>query len=314
MNRPDTSRVWTAVGVAVCLALWSACSPARVGAAAILRPLRIPILGKPTLAHRTVTVQTDDGLRLEGWLFSPADANAKGLVVLLHGKDINRQHFLGNAERLVKRGFAVLAYDHRAHGSSEGTFLTYGAREVPDLQRFLDAVEVRPVFLVGESLGAAVALQAAARDERVRGVAAGAPFSDLATIVDEHAPFFFSTDVRREAIAEAEQEAGFRIADISPARDAERITVPVLLLHGSEDTFIPLEHSLRIYQRLKSPRQLVKLPGVGHADILLHDESWRSIEAFLEAVAAGRIPASPEHAPKPAHSPDTAPPAPYATP
>lgn len=257
---------------------------ATLGADALTRPMRVPIIGRAALPHRELEWKTADGLTLRGWLFEPrADVMPRGLVVLVHGKDINRQHFAGEAERFTARGYRVLAYDQRAHGRSQGERTTYGFREVDDLRRGLDLIGSARVILIGESLGAAVALQTGARDARVVGVVAGASFSDLPTIVAEHRPFFFSNDVFAQAVTLAEREVGFELEQISPARDAAAIDAPVLLLHGTKDTFIELAHSRRILANTRRGR-LVPLEGVGHIDVLVARESWARIEQWFDEV------------------------------
>lgn len=276
----------------VSFALAVSCAPARLGALAITRPLRVPVIVEPLEPHDDLVITTDDGLRLQGWLF-PVD-EPRGLVVLVHGKDINRQHFIAAAGRFQSLGFVVLAYDQRAHGLSDGAIVTYGAREARDLCRAIDtafasgalrAHPAVPVFLIGESLGAAVVLQTAAQEPRVRGVVAGASFSDLRTILSEKTPFFFSNSERDEAVRAAEMEGQFKVDDVSPMRAAANIEVPVLLLHGSEDRYIPFGHSIRIYEAIKAPKRLIRLEGAGHVDVLLHEEAWQEIERFVLGLA-----------------------------
>lgn len=262
--------------------LLSACAPSKLAANFLVTPMRIPLVGEPSEPHQVITFTTEDGFVLEGWLF-PGEGTPRGLVVLLHGKDINRQHFLGRALHLQRLGFTVLAYDQRGHGRSGGKFITYGVKEVGDLQRALDAVKLEPVYLVGESLGAAVVLQAAAKEPRVKAVVAAASFADLRTLLNEKTPFFFSDATKAEAVAAAEAEAHFDIDDVSPVKAARNITVPALIIHGLDDTFIPIRHSVEIFDALAGPKQLVRLQGVSHMDVLLHDEAWTEIERFLLA-------------------------------
>lgn len=251
-------------------------------AGVLVKPLRVPVIGAPSLKHEALQVTTADGIALDGWLFRPAE-QSRGLVVLLHGKDINRQHFVGAAERFVKQGFAVVAYDQRAHGSSTGEFVTYGANEVNDLRLVLDEALSRvgrelPVAVVGESLGAAVALQTAAIEPRIKVVVAAASFADLETVVDDASlPSKFKSSVRREA----EREARFLVADISPAKSAAKIEVPTMLMHGSEDTFVPMKHSLKIYEQLHAPKKFVRLEGVDHIGVLLSEQAWEQVDRFL---------------------------------
>ncbi|MGV3624742.1 MAG: alpha/beta hydrolase [Archangium sp.] len=248
----------------------------------LVRPMRVPVIGSPSLTHESLQVTTADGIALDGWLFRPAE-QSRGLVVLLHGKDINRQHFVGAAERFVRQGFAVVAYDQRAHGASTGEFVTYGANEVGDLRSVIDEALKRvgrdqPVAVVGESLGAAVAIQTAAVEPRIKVVVAAASFADLETIVDDAA---LPADIKSDARREAERDARFSISDISPAKAAANIEVPTLVMHGSEDTFIPMKHALKIYEALHAPKKFVRLEGVDHVGVLLSNEAWNQVDRFL---------------------------------
>lgn len=258
------------------------CAPSKLAANFIVNPIRVPVVGAPGEAHDELAVKTADGLTLRGWVFR-AEA-PRGLVVLLHGKDINRQHFLPQALHLRALGFTVVALDQRAHGQSEGTSITYGVLEVGDVQRVLDAVPVQPVFVVGESFGAAVALQVAAVEPRIAGVVAAASFADLRTLLNEKTPFFFDEKTKAATLSTAEAQAGFDLDAVSPEKAAARITAPVLLVHGTNDTFIPIQHSLRIFAALTGPKELVRLDGVSHMDVLLHAEGWKEIERFLLAL------------------------------
>lgn len=253
---------------------------ASLGANALTSPMRVPIVGRPCTAHREVSWTTADGLTLRGWVFDP-EGPPQGLVVLVHGKDINRQHFAGEARRFTRRGWQVLAYDQRAHGASDGARSTFGFHELDDLQRGLDLLGARRVVLIDESRGAAVSIQTAARDPRVIGCVAGASFSDLETIVQEHRPFFFSDDVFARARALAESEAGFRIEAIAPVRGVARVTAPVLILHGTHDTFIHPDHSRRLHAQGPTS-ELVWLDGVGHIDVLVHATAWNRIERWFD--------------------------------
>jgi pimeloyl-ACP methyl ester carboxylesterase len=266
----------------------AACVPAGAGAAFIVRPIRLPLLARPPLAHEPLRVRSGD-VTLAGWHFR-ATAPERGLVVYLHGLNDVRDHGAALAEALVPRGFSVVAYDQRGHGASGGTYCTYGVHEVDDLRAVLDAVGARgPVYLVGESMGAAVSLQAAAVEGRVAGVVAGAPFSELPTVVAENTPAFARPGDGEAAVALAEQQAGFRLADVAPVRAAPSIRVPVLLLHGTRDTFIPPSHSERILAALPGPdarRELVE--GAGHWDVLTHQGVTERVTEWVEAQALAR--------------------------
>ena len=253
----------------------------RIGAALILHP-----------PHRRVTTMLPprceeinyqgDGVGLQGWR-GDAAGKSRGTLIYLHGVADNRASGAGVVGRFQKRGFDVVAYDSRAHGESGGDACTYGYFEKEDLRRVLDTVRPGPVILVGSSLGAAVALQLAATDNRVSAVVAAECFSDLKTVVTERAPFFFSPGVIEKSIQLAEQQGRFQIESVSPAAAARTIKVPALVIHGADDSDTPPDHSRRIYSALAGPKQLMLVKGAGHNESL-QGTIWPDIEQWIDKI------------------------------
>jgi pimeloyl-ACP methyl ester carboxylesterase len=104
----------------------------------------------------------------------------------------------------------------RTKGLSIGDVCTYGFYEKKDLGRVLDRIGPGPIILIGSSLGAAVALQAAAEDARITAVVAAESFSDLATVAAERAPWFFTKGSIKRAFAVAERTGRFTDGVLQP--------------------------------------------------------------------------------------------------
>jgi uncharacterized protein len=226
------------------------------------------------------------GVRLEGWQCSSSRVR-RGTIVYLHGVADNRASAAGLVQRFGDRGFDVVAYDSRAHGESEGDVCTYGFFEKTDLHRVLDTIGSGPIVLIGTSLGAAVALQEAAEDDRVTAIVAAETFSDLRTIATERAPFFFTGGTIRKAFQIAAKQAHFDVDAVSPRDAAARIRAPVLLIHGEADIDTRPDHSRRLFEALKGPKRLIIVPGAPHNGSL-RPEVWVEIETWIDSVLSLR--------------------------
>jgi pimeloyl-ACP methyl ester carboxylesterase len=251
------------------------------GAGALLHPARRTQVGARPAACRDVAV-TSDGLQLKGWQCQAATVR-RGSIVYLHGIADNRSSASGVMERFTRRGFDTAAYDSRAHGESDGDTCTYGFFEKQDLHRILDTAGPGPIVLIGASLGGAVALQEAARDSRVTAIVAAETFSDLRTVAVERAPVFFTPGITERAFRVAEQQGRFSVDDVSPLASAAEITIPVLLIHGADDSDTPPDHSRRILGALKGPKRLILVPGARHNQSLTRDV-WDDVERWVDEV------------------------------
>lgn len=116
--------------------------------------------------HREDTFTAFDGLTLyrQSWLPDGDPANAKGVVVLVHGLGEHSGRYAHVAERLNDAGYAVHALDHRGHGRSEGTrvFVRSYAEFMADLIQFRGLVAVEhadtPMVMLGHSMGGNLAM------------------------------------------------------------------------------------------------------------------------------------------------------------
>ena len=121
-------------------------------------------------------------------------------------------------------------------------------------------------------MGAAIALQAAAVDDRIDGVVAEASFSNLREVSYDYAglqwsPWLGKTLFRPAAIfamRAVEREGGFRADDVSPQEAVAARSFPVLLICGLADRTIPCRHASQIFQSAGGPKQLWIVPGAGH--------------------------------------------------
>lgn len=127
------------------------------------------------MEYETVEFPSRDGLVLFGW-FMPG--THRGTIILVHGHGSKGIAMIYHASALVAKGYSVLSYDQRAHGSSDGDICTAGWLESEDLLGAVDYLKSRPdvdperIGVLGLSMGGRAALLAAARDESLRAVVA----------------------------------------------------------------------------------------------------------------------------------------------
>jgi uncharacterized protein len=220
------------------------------------------------------------GVSLSGWSCS-SQKRTRGTIVYLHGIADNRGSSVGAIHRFTAQGFDVVAYDSRAHGRSGGEMCTYGYYEKDDLRRVLDTLPEGRIVLMGTSLGAAVAIQTAGLDQRVSGVIAAEVFSDLETVARGRAPFFLPRRTINKALELAESRGSFSVEDVSPLESARLVHVPVLLIHGADDSDTPPAHSEHVFEALGGPKRLILTPGAGHNRSLSDSTTWTEIDKWL---------------------------------
>jgi uncharacterized protein len=217
-----------------------------------------------------------DGVLLRAWLIRPNHGNGDA-VILLHGVANNRVGMTGYARLLLAHGFTLLMPDARAHGASGGAFTTYGLIERDDIRQWVDSLEARDhprcIFGLGESMGAAQLLQSLGSGVHFCAVAAESSFANFREIAYDRmgqpfgiGPWFGRTLLRplvEFAFLRARWKYGLDMNQVSPEDAVAATSIPVLLIHGQEDSNIPVSHSRRIHAR-NQRTQLWEVPDAIH--------------------------------------------------
>jgi fermentation-respiration switch protein FrsA (DUF1100 family) len=239
-----------------------------------------------------VAMTTPDGLRLVGWSIPSKN---RALVIAVHGYRADRGEMLNEAVMLASHGYGVLIPAMRAHDLSDGSVISFGAKEIGDLEGWfafastLPDVDPARIGILGNSLGGTLAIQMAARTPGVRAVVANAAFSSLSDTLETSIRFF--TGLPPFPFAHliawwAEWETGLRVRDVDATRVIGQISPrPVLLMQGGADEVISTTSGQRLYDAAGEPRALWFDPQVGHArfDTARPDEYERRVVALFES-------------------------------
>lgn len=235
--------------------------------------------------QETITLTSPHGYSLSG-MYIPLEGSRK-TVLILHGIMANRFSMVKYGVLFRELGFNLLLVDHRNHGLSGGDNTSFGFYEKDDTKVWMDWIFDRCgadciVGTQGESMGAAIALQHAAIDPRVAFVVADCSF---ATFKEELA-YRLNIEYRLPpfpllplADLVIQLRAGFSLGEVSPLDATAGLKIPILFVHGQEDSYIPSQASQMLYDAKQGVKQLYLVPGAGHVDSLPTDP-----KSYLQAL------------------------------
>jgi alpha-beta hydrolase superfamily lysophospholipase len=224
------------------------------------------------LAFEDVHFTTADGMKLTGWLVPHPDA--RGNVIFCHGHGRNREQGTGFLQTFHELGLNALAFDFRGHGDSDGHTATFGSREIQDLvaaEEFLSCrFPGKPVFLVGVSYGAAVALQSLPQLPRVQAVWCEGCFGRFLPVVENQfvrLPVGLRRSLASTYQALARLDCGLRASDINPIEGLDKIRIPIYFCHGENDDLVPFSEGKQLYDHYAGPKHHYWVAGAGHYDV-----------------------------------------------
>lgn len=219
-------------------------------------------------------IKSIDGLALHA-CYLPAE-NPKRFVLLSHGyKGSGFGDFAYTARFLHENNCNLLFIDQRCCGESKGSYITFGAMEQYDVQKWAYYIARHnraklPIYLYGESMGAASVLMASGHrlPHEVKGLVADCGFRSMKGQMQDMAANWFHLKwvglmlFRLDLFCAV--LAGFRMKDADTAKAMKINKRPVLFFHGKEDTYVDHKNSLHNYSICQAPKELVIVPGARH--------------------------------------------------
>ncbi len=207
--------------------------------------------------------------RLEVWRVEP-EGPSRGIVVLAHGWGRNRDRMVQRARHFGRWGFTCVIHSARDHGGSSPRRFMNAVRMAEDIVAVLDWVG-EPVLLYGHSAGASAAILAAhRRPERVRLLFLEACYADThEALLSLYRWFnrFFGAAFGPLIVFWMDLFYRNRLKDVSPARLAPSLPMPVMIIHGADDRRFPLAFALQLKACLPPERVgLFVAAGARHSE------------------------------------------------
>jgi len=268
--------------------------------------------------HREGTFEGAGGTALYYQCWHPG-GEPRGVLVIVHGFGEHSGRYANVVNRLVPRGYAVYAFDHRGHGRSPGQrgYVNRWEEFREDVRAFLDLVRGqepgRPLFLMGHSLGGLIVLEYGLRHPQgLRGLVASGPalaqvgVSPLLLLLSRLLSRVwprFAMDTKLDATAISRDQAVVEAyvndplvhsmgtarlgAEMNAAMEwvnahAADLQVPLLILHGSADRLVPPEASRAFFERVAlADKERIEYQGFYHEPH--NDVGWEQAVADLEA-------------------------------
>jgi len=241
---------------------------------------------------------TSDGQVIGAWLVRHPDP--RGCVLVLHGNGSSRSARLSVMELAWSHGYSVMAISLRCHGDSTGEVndLGWSARhDVIAAVGFLEQECPRqPVYVVGQSLGAAAAILASQQlGDRVSGYLLEQPYRDLPNaawnrlqnsllpVLDWIAYVGLSLWSVVFLPADARQHSPYDMITQIPAG------VPIVIATGSADRHARIEEVQALFQQVESHARLVVFRGAEHESLCRYDPELYE-QALLECLSGDSPP------------------------
>lgn len=234
------------------------------------------------LVYAEASFASEDGIWLSGW-WIPARPRAeagemaaegavdwgKRTVLVCHSVGSGKERQLGLAWMLASRGYNVMLFDFRGHGSSGGHFISYGDRERYDVLGAVQwikanhAGEAERLIGFGATTGAAALLGAAAEEPKGRmidGLILVQPYARFGPLAAETAervlPWGLRWLAQNLSLPLASLHAGSNLIGFAPVEYVARLWPrPLLVIHGRGETFIPVFQEMEVYQAALQPKE-----------------------------------------------------------
>ncbi|MFQ5709593.1 MAG: alpha/beta hydrolase [bacterium] len=244
------------------------------------------------IAFREIHFPTKNACQLYGWWIPSQNDRTEpaSTLIRVHGWGRNVERMLPYIQNLHPKGYNLLAFDARNHGSSDSDRFSSLLKFAEDIRAALDFVEKQEnvdasrIGVLGLSVGGAAAIYAAAHDRRLNSVVTVGAFAHPADVMRlefgrRHLPYFPLVWLMFKYI---QFKIGATFEQIAPVNNIPKTRAKILLVHGDQDAVVPVAQAEKL-EEAGNPGRIVlwRMEDKGHSDCHLHPEFWQKVDSFL---------------------------------
>ena len=252
---------------------------------------RLTDLWLETVVLEKKEIVSHDGLTLRALQYT-ADPTSHRYALVIHGYTSNKEAMQTEARHFSELGYTVITPDNRAHGESDGSYIGMGWLDRKDLLLWIDQVVKQDpdaeIVLYGVSMGGATVMMTAgeALPSNVKAIIEDCGYTSVYEMFKNQLdyrfglpefPFLATADIMTGI------RAGYHFKEASAVKQLEKATVPMMFIHGSNDTYVPTKMVYQVYEACPTEKELLVIEGAAHEASADVDPQlyWDSIAAFL---------------------------------
>lgn len=238
------------------------------------------------------SLKSSDDLTLLGH-YLPNEKKTNNYVLLVHGYKSGVRVMAPFARDYLEKGWNVLAPEHRAQGNSEGRYIGMGVLEQYDMRLWIDWILKRDpnatIVLHGLSMGAATVMLMSAHEDlpvNVKAIIEDCGYSSVNKQFTDQLKSLFGLPAfpfLNFGSLVSKIRAGYFFEEGNALEAVKKAKVPLLFIHGEEDTFVPFAMVHEVFEAASCEKYLLTVPGAPHAQSVVVDNKgyWLAIENFL---------------------------------
>lgn len=227
--------------------------------------------------YETVSLVSRDDLKLKARMIRHPEKTSK-VAVLAHGYMGQAAQMGEYAHYFYELGYDVLVPDNRAHGKSDGKYVGFGWLDRLDYVDWINQInelyeEEANIVLFGISMGAATVMMTSGEPlpPQVQAVIADCGYDTVENELRYQLKQMFNLPAFPLVPLTSlytQYKVGYGFKEASAIKQLEKNKLPLLIIHGDQDDFVPTSMTEKLYQATKGPKELVIIKGAKHA------ESW----------------------------------------